>query len=224
MLALWSTLVPLIIGSAVVPVQLVATIVLLRSSLRTAAAWVAGMAVVRLVQGFVFGVLFSEASAGSTASGGPGIVASGLLLAISLLFYVTAIRQLLGGDDGEDAPPKWMSRVGAMSPLTAFGAGAGYVAIAPKFWVFTLGAIGAIADAKLGSTAATLTFLAFVVLALSGNLVILGYVLASPTRSTAALNGLVDWLTRNNRVIMIALGLLFGTWFLAKALSGLGFL
>ena len=42
---LWSTLIPLGIGSAVVPIQIVVTILLLQApdGARTAAAWVAGM-------------------------------------------------------------------------------------------------------------------------------------------------------------------------------------
>jgi hypothetical protein len=32
------------------------------------------------------------------------------------------------------------------------------------------------------------------------------------------------WLERNNRVIVIVLGLVFGAWFLLKALQGLGVL
>jgi hypothetical protein len=34
----------------------------------------------------------------------------------------------------------------------------------------------------------------------------------------------VGWLQRNNRVVVIVLGLVFGTWFLIKALSGFGVL
>jgi hypothetical protein len=222
MLDLWSTLVPLIIGSAVVPVQIVLTIMLLRTSLRTASAWVGGMAAVRLVQGILFGFVFTEIGTSSAESGSPGLVASALLLLFTVLFYVTAIRALLAADD-EDAPaPKWMSKLDSMSAPSAFGFGAGYVAISPKFWVFTLGAIGAIADAQLGSSSATLTFVAFVTLALSVNLVILGYAAVSPSGSAVALERFAAWLQGNNRVIKIVLGVVFGTWFLIKALSGFG--
>ena len=221
---LWSTLIPLIVGSAVVPVQIVVTVVLLRSSLRTAAAWVAGMAAVRLSQGVLFGFVLSESGADSVASGSPGVVASGLLLVFAVLFYVTALRMALADDDADAPPPKWMSKAESMSPMGAFGAAAGYVAISLKFWVFTLGAIGAISDAHLGRVTSVLTFVAFVALALSGNLAVLAFAAASPDRSATALERFADWLQRNNRIITIALGVLFGTWFLVKALSGLGFI
>lgn len=219
---LWGTLVPLILGSAVVPVQIVVTVVLLRSSLRTAAAWVAGMAAVRLIQGLLFGLVFAESGADSAPSGGPGIVAATLLLVFAVLFYVTALRMALAGDDPDAPPPQWMSRTESMSPLAAFGAAAGYVVISPKFWVFTLGAIGAIAEAHIGGGVSILTFVAFVALTLSVNLGVLAYAAASPDRSAVVLTRFADWIQGNNRLITIALGVVFGTWFLVKALSGLG--
>jgi hypothetical protein len=43
-----------------------------------------------------------------------------------------------------------------------------------------------------------------------------------PHRSAAALDAVSDWLGRRNREILIVLGLVFGTWFQAKGLGGLG--
>ena len=51
MVDLWTTLLPLVIGSAVVPTQIVVTGVLLRSSRGKAVAWIAGMAGLRVLQG-----------------------------------------------------------------------------------------------------------------------------------------------------------------------------
>jgi threonine/homoserine/homoserine lactone efflux protein len=115
-----------------------------------------------------------------------------------------------------------MAKVGSMTASTAFGVGAGYVAISPKFWVFTLGAIAAIADSDLPPTLAIVTFVAFVALALSVNLAMIGFSAFSPSRSADLLQRFSDWLERNNRIIKIVLGTVFGTWFLFKALSGFG--
>jgi uncharacterized membrane protein (GlpM family) len=115
-----------------------------------------------------------------------------------------------------------MSKVGSMTPLAAFGVGAGYVAVSPKFWVFTLGAIGALADAHLAVASSTLSFILFVVLALSPNLAMVGFAAIAPRRSAEVLKPFADWLERRNRVITIILGVVFGTWFLFKALSGFG--
>ena len=224
MVDLWTTLVPLVAGSALVPAQIVVTGMLLRSSPRTAAAWVAGMAAVRLAQGVLFGFVFSEARPDSTASTGHEIVASGLLMVLAVLFYATAIRRALADDDRAAPPPTWTSRLESMSAMAAFGAGAGYVAIAPEFWVFTLGAIGAITDAQLGHSASILTYVAFVGLTLSGSLALVAFAAVSPDSSATALERLFTWLRRHDRVITIVLGVAFGTWFLVMALSSLGIL
>ncbi len=222
MVDLWTTLVPLAIGSAVVPAQLVVTGVLLRSSRRSAVAWVAGMAAARLVQGVLFGLVFSEARTQSAPS--TRIVAAGLLLALAALFFGTAMRQALVGDDSFAPPARWMSRVESMPATAALGAGAGYVAVTPEFWVFTLGAIGATADAQLGLAASALVFAAFVALTVGGNLAAIAFAAASPGRFAAASDRLGGWLGRNARAVTVVLSAAFGTWFLAKALSGLGLL
>jgi hypothetical protein len=223
MVELWTTLAPLVIGSAVVPTQMVVTFVLLRSSRGKAAAWIAGMAAVRVLQGVLFGLVFSEAGSPATPSGAPRIMAGGLLLALAALFYATALRHALGAEDAAAAAaPKWLSRVESMPGLAAFGAGAGYVAISPEKWVFSLSAIGAITDAALGRRASILSFAAFVGLTLSGSLAVFGFATVAPERSATVLSRVGGWLGRHTRGIAVVLGGAFGTWFLLKALSALG--
>lgn len=91
-----------------------------------------------------------------------------------------------------------------------------------KFWVFTLSAIAAIGDADLGQPGATVAFVMFVVLAASIHLVLIGISFAVPAKSDALLQRTNDWLTSHNRIMMIVLGFVFGTWFMVKALDGFG--
>ncbi|MFF2052930.1 hypothetical protein ACFVU2_15125 [Leifsonia sp. NPDC058194] len=44
----------------------------------------------------------------------------------------------------------------------------------------------------------------------------------APSRSAVILDALSGWLTRHNRVLMITLGLVFGSSFAVKALAGFG--
>jgi hypothetical protein len=224
MTELWGSLVPLILGSALVPVQIIVTLVLLRSSggVRTALAWVGGMTLVRLLQGLLFGLVFSSSDESGTGAADQGVVVSTVLLVMALLFYVTAARQVLGDDDPDAPPPRWMTMTASMTPGKAFLVGAGYLVIAAKFWVFTLGAVGAIAEADLGRSASVATFLAFVVLAESAHLAAIGAAALAPQRSARLLGRASDWLTRHNKTIVTVLGLVFGTWFLVKGLTGLG--
>ena len=223
---LWGSLVPLIIGSALVPIQIVITTMLLRSKTGkvTAVAWLAGMTVVRLGQGLVFGLILGSSTSEATAAGGSDTAVSLLLLVVAILFYVTAVKQLLKHPDEDGPPPTWMAMVESVTPGKAFGLGAGLLLIGAKFWVFTLGAIAAIGAAELGQGPAVLTFLAFVVLAESIHIVVIGVAFAMPTRAAAMLDGITGFLARYNRVIMIVLGAVFGTWFMVKALNGLGIL
>src|SRR5215471_9577575 len=91
MFILWSDLAPLILASAVLPLQTIVTLLLVRSSIRSAYTWVAGMTTVRLLQGVLFGFVLteSEAQAGPKS---PQYVFGVLLLILALLLYVKALR------------------------------------------------------------------------------------------------------------------------------------
>jgi threonine/homoserine/homoserine lactone efflux protein len=224
MINLWGTLVPLAIASAVVPVQLVVTILLLRSDKgpRTAIAWIGGMTAIRLVQGVLFGAVFTMSDQTATDGESTSPIVSTVLLVIAVLLYVTAARSAMSDDDPDAPPPKWMSMTATLTPGKAFLMGAGYLLIAPKFWVFTLTAVGAISDAELSVSSSILAFVVFVVLAGIIHFVWLGMTIVAPARAAGVLDRASAWLEGNNRVIMIVLGLVFGTWFLLKALDGLG--
>ena len=226
MSSLWGSLIPLIIGGALVPIQIIVTIMLLRSTAgkATTVAWVAGMTTVRLVQGLVFGLILGSASAAGSSAAGPGAIVSGLLLVVAIVFLVGAARAILDEPDDDAPPPKWMAMIERATPSTAYLLGVGLLVIGAKFWVFTLGAIAAIGAAGLDQTAAIFTYLVFVVLSESIVLAIVGVAYVVPHRAEAMIDRLSGLLARYNRVIVIVLGLVFGTWFMIKALNGLGVL
>jgi hypothetical protein len=216
----WAALVPLIVGSALVPVQLLVTILLIAHSRLTAFAWVAGTTTVRLAQGILFGLILGS----DGVPGGPGPIASTLLLVVALLFLATAVRHLVGDDDPDAPPPRWMTALDGLSPARSFLYGAGAMVIGVKFWVFTLSAVAVIGDADLGQPDAAITFVVFVVLASSAQLALIAMAAAAPRRTAVVLGRLSGWLTAHNATLMVVIGFVFGTWFLVKALDGLGVL
>lgn len=218
---LWGTLVPLIVASAIVPLHLAITQVFVRSSARVAIAWLAGITTVRVVQGLVFGLMFST-SLVLRRSDNRKVLVGGILLVFAVILYTTALRKALMDQDEDPPPPKWKERAASIGPFGAFWAGVALMSVGVKFWVFTLGAIGAIIDAQIGWGPGIATFLAFVVLAQSGHLLLIGFGVASSDGSSTRINALSDWLKRRNRIVTIVLGFVFGTWFLVKALSLLG--
>ncbi len=93
-----------------------------------------------------------------------------------------------------------------------------------KAWVFTLAAISVIGNAGLERAANVVSYVVFVVLATSGNMLIIGVAALFPGRSRALLDRMLRWLQDNDRPIMIVVGLVFGIWFGFKALRGFGIL
>ncbi len=181
------------------------------------------MTVVRLAQGAVFALIFSDGSTAATETPeGRSAILSGVLLVVSILLFATAAQKLLSGDDADAPPPKWMAMIATMGTGRAFLFGAGLLMVNAKFWVFTLGAISTIEESDLGRHESIVTFLAFVVLVIAPQLLALGLAVVAPTRSRSLLDVVADWLQLNNRAIVVVVSLVFGTWFLAKALTGLG--
>jgi hypothetical protein len=220
---LWASLIPLAMASALVPVLLIITIVLLRGDggVRTAAAFVGGMTAVRLAQAVLFGYVLTTADAADEPSG-RGAIASAILLALGILLYVTALREYVADEDPDAPPPKWLAMTERMSAAKAFALGAGVIVVSAKSWVFTLSAIAAIQEARVGRNASVLAFLLFVFAAQSLMLaaVLLAWLL--PTRANAVLGAVSAWLEDNNRKIVIVIGVVFGTWFVLRGLAGLG--
>lgn len=135
---------------------------------------------------------------------------------------MTAVGQFPGEDDPDAPPPQWMATVDGINPLKAFLTGAGLLVVGAKFWIFTLSALAAIGDADLGQPGATILFVLFVVLDESIHLALIGISFVMPFKSEVVLDSTSQWLISHNRIIMIVLGSVFGTWSMVKALDGFG--
>ncbi len=223
---MWSSLIPLILGSALEPIEIGITIMLLGtpSHLRAASAWMAGHGSTRLLQGLIFGTILHWGAHSADSNRSHHWIVSTVLLVVALLFLVTAARELFSDDDPNAPPPKWMTMLMSATPAKAFFIGAGVITVSVKAWVFTLAAISVIGNADLGRVANVVSYVVFVLLAMSGNLLIIGMAALSGERSRSLLDRTLRWLQENNRPIMIIVGLVFGIWFGIKALDGFGIL
>jgi hypothetical protein len=219
------SLLPMIIGSALVPIQIIIDILLLknpRQGLLKATAYVGGMTTLRLLQGLIFGLILTNSVSSSTSSASEkSPIVSTLLLVLGILLLVTAYKQWRKDDDPDAPPPKWLTVIDSISPLKAFGLGFGLLLIGGKFWVFTLGAIGIIGQAQLGQPSSTVAYLLFILLAESLLLIPVLIRIMIPKKSTSLLEQASAWLTRYNRSIVIAVSLIFGLLFLYQGASGL---
>src|SRR5689334_15144396 len=166
---LWLTTLPLILGSAVSPVQALTTLLLLqrpRGAVLVASAFVAGLCTLRAMQGLLLALILpGDAVDQRSGSNGAGPVESGILIVLAVVLYATAVQQTLAGEDPDAPPPKWLDRAHTISAARAFLLGIGLILVSAKFWVFSLGVVGAIRDAEVSLHAGVLAYAAYVVLA-----------------------------------------------------------
>ena len=216
------SLLPLIIGAALLPGWIIMALFLLRGKggVLKGAAFAAGAMTVRLVQGVLFGFVFGTAADASGESGA-NLITSTLLLVLGILMLIGAVKKWRKEEDPDAPPPKWMETLGGSSAIQAFGIGALLMALAIKQWVFTLSAIAVIEQGELSQAGNLLAYLFFVLAAQSLVLAPIIVSAMAPTLSAKMLDATQGWLERNNRVIVIATSSIFGAWFLWKGIAGL---
>jgi hypothetical protein len=215
-------LLPLIVGATAVPFYPITVLVLLQGQggLVKALAFVTSNIAVRLAQGVLFGIILGVALAANSEDG-QRLGVSTLLLIVGILLLITAVKKWQKAEDPDDALPQWMTAISDLSAVKAVGAGTLFVTIAIKQWVFTLSAIGVISEAGLGGAANIGLYLFYV---LATQTLVLTPILAcavAPQQVARPLKAAQSWLERRNRVIVIAVSLVFGVWFLYKGASGL---
>jgi hypothetical protein len=194
-------LLPVVVSATVVPFYIVAVLILLQSNsgLVKTLGFVAGGLAMRLVQGLLFGLVFGAAMQASSESG-QRLIVSTLLLVLGILLLITAFMKWQKVED-PDAPPRWMATISGLSAVKAVGAGALFVTIAVKQWVFTLSAIGVIGEAELGEAANAGLYLFYMV---ATQTLVLVPILASavvPQQAARLLQATQIWLERHNRAI-----------------------
>lgn len=224
---LWVTMLPLVIGSALAPMQTLIALLLLQrpvAPVLVGSAFVAGMSLLRLLQGLLIALVLpgDAIGQGHPSEDGGGPVESGILVVLAVLLFATAVQQALADEDPDAPPPKWLERAHSMSAPRAFLLGVGLVLISAKFWIFSLGVVGAVRDSGISTRAGVLTYFGYVVLAAAIPLVLIGMTVVEPARSARILKACESWLERHKGAVIITFSLVFGTWFLLEGLAGLG--
>lgn len=222
MATLFVDLIPLILGATLAPIYPIIVLLLLQSErgLGKAIAFVIGAVVVRLAQGVIFGVVFGPAVEAETAAG-LQVIGPTLLTVVGILLLVAGVKKWRKEEDGEESEPGWMSKLADLTVLKAAGGGILLILIGVKQWVFTLSAIAVIEEAQPGLSAGVVAYLLFVAATqMLAMLPIVAFAVA-PQKSAKPLAAAQGWLQRHNRVIVIAVSLIFGVWFLFDGVSSL---
>jgi hypothetical protein len=215
-------LLPLAFGAMLVPIFVILALMLLTSErgLSKAAAFLAGILVMRLLQWVVFGLVFVPATEAET-SAGLRLLGPMLMTVLGVMLLASGIRKWRKEPDSDDQPPAWMNKFNTLSVFQALAGGALLMLISVKQWVFTLSAITIILEARLVPPGGLVAYLSFTLIAMALMLLpILAYAVA-PQHSAEPLRNAQAWLERNNRSVAIVVSLVFGTWFLIRGITGL---
>ncbi|QQE66998.1 hypothetical protein GFS31_37030 [Leptolyngbya sp. BL0902] len=219
---LFLDLLPLMLGAALAPLWLVIVLLILQSrrGLGKAIAFVLGITLVRLFQGWLFGMVLGQAEVFSE-SNAPQLVMALLLMALGLMLLISACKSLIHAPDPDAPPPKLFQQIDQAKPLKLLGMGLMLTTIAPKLWVFTLAALGIIREANLDRAAALQAYLVYILGAQSLLILPLLFYAAVPGPASGFLRMANEWLTKNQRIIGLVVSLLFGTVFFWKGWSSL---
>ena len=217
------SILPIAIGTAVVPVLLIIVLLLLAGENGTTKAglFVIGAFVMRLIHGLVFAFVLRPNADTPVQESGTGWVLSTLLLVLGTLMLVSALRTLLTDVDPDAPPPKWMAMLDGITPGKAFLMGMGVTAIAVKMWLFSMSVVGTISTAGLSTIEGVLVFVIYDLLAVSLAAIPVLLSMIAPAWSDTNLDRLSAWMNKHNRAITITVSLVFGLVFFYNGYTGL---
>ncbi len=213
---------PLAVAIAIFPVPIIAVVLLLgpeRGPARGAAfalAWCVGLTAVGSVMLLVGGA--ADGSEGGEPSGWLDV----LLLALGVLALAAAVKQFRGRPRAGEEPrtPGWMRTIGELTTLRAGGAGFALAALNPKNALLAVAAATEIAAEGLPASEQAGVLLCFVLVASVGVLTPVALALVLGERSRPMLDGVRNWMERNNAVVTAVLLLLIGAKLIGDAISG----
>ena len=221
---LWITLLPILLAMLISPARTIAVILLLHSpkSALTALSFVCGMVSSMMVQGVLFGFLFSFVGLTADERGAElAAVVSVLFILVGVIMLTGAAKFIFQEEDDDKPPPAWLEKIEHLSPRESFSTGFGWLMVSPKQWAFVMTAVAVIFTADLTPIASLANFFLFSVLIQLFYFIIIGIYLLTPERSGAILDSLFNWIKGNFRPVVIVIFTGFGLFFLFKGISEL---
>jgi hypothetical protein len=218
---LLSDLGPIIVGIALSPLPIAASILMLFSSRAKTngpafvAGWIVGLAVVG-------GTVLLFGSAAGTDSK-PSTLSLVLQIVIGAALLFMAFRQWRASRDTtkEPAMPAWMSSIDDFSVGKSFAVGFLLSGVNPKNLALNVAGVLVIAEAGMTVQQEWLAFAVYVLLASLTVALPVVYYLVARENSTATLTSVKAWLIGNNAVVMAVVLLIIGVKLLAAGGQGL---
>lgn len=221
MLDVLLALVPLMVGSAVLPTWISLVVLLLRGprGITKALSFVGAVTAVRLLQGLGGGHLFRGGGGIQHVGGWP--LLPGLLLVGGGILVGIGIHGLMSGARLANRPPAWFGPLRRAGPLKCAAAGLILILASPRQWVLTLSAVGLIREAGLGGIEGLIAFLIFTAGAESLTLAPIVWALIHREHMHRGLEDSNLWLLRNGRRIAGAVSIVVGAYFIWQGMTGM---
>lgn len=155
--------------------------------------------------------------------GGVGLpeLGNGVKLLLGIILISLGVRSWLNEPDSDPAPPKWMARLETMKPWGAFLFGVILIITQLKIVVVFATGLSEIVDARLGLITSIVTFLVFLFLTVLGILMPIVAYSVNPKQGSAMLETIKSMINRTFRVLLIAIMLIAGVWFIFNGLRGI---
>jgi len=218
-------LIPLGIGAALQPAQIIALIVLLQTKRgkENGFAYVGGMTLFQIVLGAIFWFFATKVESSVESDGGQFTLVVGSIMALlGLLLLIHALRRGFSAKGADETANDWLGKVQSLTPLRAALLGIAFLALDPEDWLFGLMAIQAIAAADLSGAASLITYLLYILTVQSLLLILLLTTIAFPQHAHKWLGLLNAWMERHARAIEITVTILLGMFLLYVGLEYLG--
>jgi hypothetical protein len=182
-----------------------------------AVAWLAGWTLSTFAIGVVIILFFGGYD--FSKSGTPSTVACIVQVALGVLLLVAAGRFWSRRPARTGKLPKepgWMARIGKMRAIWAFLIGA--------FWINTTLVVAAGVDtlrAELPTNESIAVFAAFTLVTILVQAALILYAYLLPKRAAVGLQGIREWIARNQQAALAVIALVLAVWLAAKGIKGL---
>jgi hypothetical protein len=211
---------PLAVGVAISPVPIIAVVLMLLTPRArvTGPAFIVGW----LVGLTIVGVVVLLVAPGAEDDGSTSTTTSTIKLVIGIALVLMAARRWRGRAHDDETPPtpRWMGAIDGFTAPKAAGAGVVLSAANPKNLLLAIAAATAIAQTSIPGEQQAVVYAIFAIIGTIGVAIPVVVYVALGDRAAAVLDGLRQWMARNNAVIMAVLLLVIGAKLIGDAISG----
>ncbi|HYB25429.1 MAG TPA: GAP family protein [Solirubrobacteraceae bacterium] len=211
------------VGVALSPVPIIAVVLMLSTPKGRVngptflLGWVLGIAVLGTI------VLLAASGASASKHGAPATWVSILKIVLGLLLLALAVKQWRGRPRGDGAPrlPAWMKTIDKFTAVRSAAMGVALSAVNPKNLLLVVGAAAAIAQTGASAVSQAVALAVFIVIATLGVGAPVAIYFLMGARATKILDGLHDWMARENATIMAVICVIIAAKLIGDAITAL---